>query len=271
MTVLNPVRRPAKLTALASRINDEHAAATRSACEALEHARRCGELLIEAKAKIGHGGFLAWLAHNCHVGERQARNYMRLADNWDALNRKRASDLSVREAMRLLSEELNGESNHDRYTPADLVDAVRQVLGGIDLDPASSEAANRTVKAKSFFNASMNGLTKRWHGRVFLNPPFDNWLGWITKLDQEIEAGRVKEAIVVGPANISAFRPLLKRGGMLFVADERPKFYDPSAGKLIDPPFGSLICYLGGRCDRFSAVFGTWGVLLQAVLVRVRA
>jgi len=153
--------------------------------------------------------------------------------------------------------------NQERYTPERIVDFVRKVLRQIDLDPASSPKANKIVKASSFFTRDMDGLKKHWRGRVFLNPPFDAWPAWLAKLEREMVAGRVKQAIVIGPANISAFRPLLLRGGLLLVPNERPKFYDPSADRLVDPPFGSLICYVGDNGDRFIAVFGQQGLVLR--------
>src|SRR4030095_11131502 len=76
------------LATLAEQINTEHDAARRAAVTALEPARRCGEWLIQAKAQIGHGGFLAWLADNCGVGARQASNYMRVAGHWDRIRPK---------------------------------------------------------------------------------------------------------------------------------------------------------------------------------------
>lgn len=57
------------------------------------------------------------------------------------------------------------------YTPSPFVEAGREVMGGIDLDPASHEEANRTVKATRFFSEDDNGLVQRWYGRVFVNPP----------------------------------------------------------------------------------------------------
>ena len=164
-----------------------------------------------------------------------------------------------------LSTALDRPVNHERYTPPELTTMVRRVLGEIDLDPASSREANKVVNAKSFFTKQTDGLKKRWHGRVFLNPPFDDWPTWVAKLDGEIAAGRVKQAVVIGPANISAFRLLLARGGLLAVPDERPKYYNPHDDRLIDPPFGSLICYVGGNGKRFLAVFGASGMILQAV------
>ena len=155
--------------------------------------------------------------------------------------------------------------NRERYTPPELTEMVRRVFGGIDLDPASSAEANKVVNAKAFFTKRNDGLKKRWHGRVFLNPPFDDWPSWVAKLDYEFAARRVKQAIVIGPANISAFRLLLARGGLLAVPDNRPKYYNPHDDRLVDPPFGLLICYVGSDDKRFLTVFGVGGLILQAV------
>lgn len=60
----------------------------------------------------------------------------------------------------------------EHFTPKWLVEIARYVLGGIDLDPASSEFANQVVKAPRIYTAEDNGLlAPRWDGRVFLNPP----------------------------------------------------------------------------------------------------
>ena len=60
----------------------------------------------------------------------------------------------------------------DWYTPAYLMGAVRELLGAIDLDPASCAAANETVGAARYFTEIDDGLAQRWHGRLFLNPPY---------------------------------------------------------------------------------------------------
>ncbi len=95
-----------QLTGLAADINREHGLATAAAWTAVEHARRCGQLLIEAKSQIGHGGFLAWLADNCEVGERQARRYMKIAQHWPAIEAKSdpTSDLTIKGALRLMDD-----------------------------------------------------------------------------------------------------------------------------------------------------------------------
>src|SRR5262245_11745137 len=76
----------APLLSLAAEITREHEAAYGAARSALEHARRAGELLLEAKTQLPHGEGLPWLAaHVPAVGVRQAQKYMRLQEHWPAL------------------------------------------------------------------------------------------------------------------------------------------------------------------------------------------
>jgi hypothetical protein len=57
------------------------------------------------------------------------------------------------------------------YTPSPIVEAARETMGGIDLDPASHAEANETVKAGRYYTESENGLLLPWFGRVLHNPP----------------------------------------------------------------------------------------------------
>jgi Protein of unknown function (DUF3102) len=65
--------------ALVARINAAHDQAHQSARTAIEYAAECGRLLIEAKTKVGHGGWLPWIEANLSFGARQAQRYIRLA------------------------------------------------------------------------------------------------------------------------------------------------------------------------------------------------
>ena len=68
----------------------------------------------------------------------------------------------------------HNSGNHEWYTPAHIVEAARQTMGGIDLDPASSEIANQLVKATRFITIEENGITANWGDaqRVWINPPY---------------------------------------------------------------------------------------------------
>jgi hypothetical protein len=59
----------------------------------------------------------------------------------------------------------------EHYTPAFIVEAARQTMGGIDLDPASCSEANAWIQAGMWLGREDDGFKRRWHGRVLLNPP----------------------------------------------------------------------------------------------------
>lgn len=80
----------------------------------------------------------------------------------------------------------------DWYTPADIVERARRVMGHIWLDPFSHPEANKTVMADVFYTEKDDGLAQSWvkprstpfnptdAERVFINPPGglvnDAWL-----------------------------------------------------------------------------------------------
>jgi hypothetical protein len=51
----------------------------------------------------------------------------------------------------------NGAGN-EWYTPPDLIEAARQLMDGIDLDPASNEAAQTVIRASTYFTEQHDGL-----------------------------------------------------------------------------------------------------------------
>src|SRR3954449_146706 len=64
---------------LADRINAAHREVEQAMRDAVARAVAVGELLAEAKALVGHGGWEEWIEANCTVSARTARAYMRLA------------------------------------------------------------------------------------------------------------------------------------------------------------------------------------------------
>jgi len=115
-----------------------------------------------------------------------------------------------------MSNAKHSKASAEHYTPIEVVDAARETMGDIDLDPASCEHVNETiVEAARFFDLEANGVAQKWEGRVLLNPPggliLPNGLPapegvrgvssakvWWFKLAQEFAAGNVDAAIFVG-------------------------------------------------------------------------
>lgn len=93
----------------------------------------------------------------------------------------------------------NNSGCNEWYTPERYLDLAREVLGEIDLDPASCAFANETVKARLFYSENDDGLTKPWHGRVWMNPPYsaDLVLKFAEKFVSEYNDGNVTEGIVL--------------------------------------------------------------------------
>lgn len=152
------------------------------------------------------------------------------------------------------------------YTPPEYINAARDVMGGIDLDPATSVKANETVQADAIFTEEDDGLEHNWNGRVWLNPPYGKGSGqFTTKLVAEYEAGRVDEAVLLLNAygfDSEWFQPLWQFP--ICFTDHRIEFTSPdkdSGG----PANGNIFVYLGGDVEAFIDQFEQYGTIVQAV------
>ena len=157
----------------------------------------------------------------------------------------------------------HNSGNNEWYTPPHYVEAARKVMGGIDLDPASSEIANHTVKALRFFTADDNGLEQQWKGRVWMNPPYAQPLiaQFIERLIDQYCANAVTEAIVlVNNATDTAWgQALLKSAAGVCFPKARIRFLDPAGNPSGSPLQGQMIAYLGKNRDSFFQEFAGFG------------
>jgi hypothetical protein len=91
---------------LAAAINDEHRRCGEALLTALDHAMRAGDLLIQAKAEIGHGNWQAWIEENFEGSLRSAQDYMRLAKNRETIEAEKArssAPLGIDRALRAIA------------------------------------------------------------------------------------------------------------------------------------------------------------------------
>lgn len=175
----------------------------------------------------------------------------------------------------------------EHYTPREVVEAARELMGGIDLDPASCEAANRVVRATRIHTEEDNGLDYTWWGKVFLNPPGGglntksaNWgwakdkktrsnavLWWRTLCEQFAE-GNVTEAIFLGfsleimqTSQGEGFAPVQAFPHVVPV--NRIRFLTPD-GVGEQPTHSNVIVYLGTNVGGFRDIFGKFGYVVGA-------
>jgi hypothetical protein len=79
--------------------------------------------------------------------------------------------------------------NEEWHTRKKYINLAREVFGGkIDVDPASSDLAQQTVQATTYFTKDNDGLKQEWHGHTRLNPPtgrglsISSWISWSRSL-----------------------------------------------------------------------------------------
>lgn len=158
-----------------------------------------------------------------------------------------------------------GTGQNEWYTPKEYIEAAREVLGVIDLDPASSEIANITVKAEKFYSIDDDGLLRQWEGRVWLNPPYSQpQIGqFIEKLTDELASKNVSEAILLthNYTDTKWFHAAQNQCAAICFTKGRIGFLSPE-GQKAAPTQGQAIFYFGNDVDKFSKRFKSFGFVM---------
>lgn len=172
------------------------------------------------------------------------------------------------------------------YTPTLYVEAARNVMGGIDLDPASCRDANERVRAVVFYDKQQDGLAAPWCGRIFLNPPGGLVREFWRKALQQRQAGRIEQMVWVG-YSLEQIQTLQTDGpgpvaaaDAICYCDHRIKFEcseedrarmqaaldfkNAAAGKPLtkwknSPTHGNYFAYFGPHVESFKVGFGQFG------------
>lgn len=157
-------------------------------------------------------------------------------------------------------------TSDDWYTPKQHIEAAREVMGSIDLDPASSDLAQTAIRAGDYFTLENNGLNQPWHGRVWLNPPYSMPAirQFVDKLLIEYQSGRIAQAIVLtnNQTDTAWFHNLLAQVQAVCFTQGRIRFSSPIHGG-DSPRQGQVFFYFGDDPDRFAAIFSVFGAALK--------
>ena len=152
----------------------------------------------------------------------------------------------------------NNSGNSEWYTPQKYVEAVHEVMGFIDTDPCSCEAANEVVRAETFFTEEHDGLQHEWHGCVYVNPPYGDGTveEFAVKLLLELDAGRATQAIflVNNCTETKWFQTLVSHAAAVCFPCGRISFWSPDRASKT-PLQGQAILYFGTNAKRFKRVF----------------
>ena len=160
----------------------------------------------------------------------------------------------------------NNSGNNEWYTPPKFIELARQVMGGIDLDPATSEVANRVVQAPKIFTADDDGRAQQWNGRVWMNPPYAQPLmgDFAEAVASKYESGEIDQACILvnNGTETQWFQRMLGAADAVCFPKTRIKFLDPDGNPSGAPLQGQAILYMGGNVKAFSNLFAEEGVVL---------
>jgi phage N-6-adenine-methyltransferase len=156
------------------------------------------------------------------------------------------------------------------YTPAQYIEAVREVLGGIDLDPASSAQANSVVRASEFFSKDDDGLARDWRGRIFLNPPYGKTAdgaslaaAFCSKAIDQFNARNIDAGIIlVNSLHSQSWQAPLYDHAICLV-DHRIQFVSADGEENKNPTFQNIFVDLGNDVSKFAEIFSRFGYVMH--------
>jgi len=159
----------------------------------------------------------------------------------------------------------SGTGETEWYTPPEYLALARTVLGNIDLDPASSEAAQELVCADRFFTQEQDGLAQEWNGRIWLNPPYaqPHMAAFVSKMVEERRAGRITAAIMLthNYTDTAWFHEAAGCADAICFTRGRVKFYQATRGYVAAPTQGQAFTYFGDDLTSFAETFSSVGFI----------
>ena len=176
-----------------------------------------------------------------------------------------SGEVSINEAYNALNSGKRhvSEGNNDWCTPLKYIKSVRLVMGSIDTDPASSDIAQRVVKATTYYTRDDNGLDHNWTGNVWLNPPYSTPdIDFFVKKLQESDT---QQWIVLtnNSSDTLWFHRLLKMCDSVCFTKGRIAFENGDA--VMATRQGQTFFYFGENLQAFNQEFSQYGLIMVKI------
>jgi phage N-6-adenine-methyltransferase len=172
---------------------------------------------------------------------------------------------------------VEGYDSDEWYTPAEYIEAARAAMGGIDLDPASNERAQETVRASTWWSKGDDALRpgRRWAGRIWLNPPYSQPLvsQFVNRFLEEWLADETGERIRAGIVLLNAstdtswWHDLARDAAAVCFTRGRLSFIGPDGKPALGNRVGQVFfCFARERATvaAFAGFFRDHGTVLHA-------
>jgi len=133
-----------------------------------------------------------------HLKTEEIGRYRQLIANGKKLRELKRHIAYLESGKQCARTVITSSASDEWYTPPNYIELARQVLGWIDLDPASSAVAQQWIQATTYYTLRDNGLEQPWEGRMWLNPPYGSQVHqWTGKAVQAYRYGPVCAAMLL--------------------------------------------------------------------------
>lgn len=162
----------------------------------------------------------------------------------------------------------SSKPSDQRFTPEYVLDVVRKFGGGqIDTDPCTT--TDNITRATTYWTVDDDGLTSKWHGVTWVNPPYSRGelAKWMTQCYMRANHARVAES----PLDVLALIPsdLGSKAGQnvavtcdaLCFVRGRLAFDSPQGVMKCGAKQPSILAYWGDRAARFKRYFDALGTV----------
>ena len=216
------------------------------------------ERLHKSSGKPGTNGTFDEIASSggFHYGDNMEKWCDFSGDSQETITR---ALMSVSDYHRSMPHQTRGTGNEEYYTPVSIIELVHNVMGEIDLDPASCAKANHVIGAKKYYSKEDDGLAQAWRGRVWMNPPYTK--GKLDLfIDKVMHTAAITEAIILtnNATETEWCQTLQSWADAICLVRGRVKFWGSGGDS---PLQGQIVSYRGQHVDEFARQFGKIGTV----------